>query len=291
MTLTLPIISVLYGFSAFLFMIAYGAAPRYSALNKREAEDWLFADGLTKLYDLIFKDTDPVRVSKAFGLEYDKYMVDCMVIDRTPNLKKEAMQRVIGVFSFIFGIFISLLLMSPIPLVVGSCLYILLASMVPRSVHSKAQEKKQKINMELSRFVDLFLSALEIDFPVDIAIMETANALPCILSDELKTAMAETQVGAKNWQQALEAIARKYEIDLLSDFVLDVITAFNKGVSVTEAVSRQAYEIKQSSLLAAKEKTAKMANTILGPLVIFKILPLLIILMLPIIIEIMQFLG
>lgn len=291
MTLTLPIISALYGISAFLFIIGYGAAPRYSALNKREAEDWIFADGMTKLYELIFGDTDPVRVSKIFGLEYDKYMVDCSVIGRTPNMKREAMARVIGVFSFIFGILLSLLMMSLIPLVVGSFLYILLAARVPRSTHSKAEAKKQNINMELSRFVDLFLSALEIDFPVEIAIMQTADALPCILSDELKTAMAETQVGAKNWQQALEEIARKYEIDLLSDFVLDIITAYNKGVSVTEAVARKSYEIKQSSLLSAKEKTAKMTNLILAPLVIFKILPLIVVMLVPIIVEIYTFFG
>lgn len=291
MTLTLPVISVLYGLSAFLLIVGYGAAPRYSALTKREAEDWIFADGMTKLYELIFRDTDPVRVSKIFGLEYDKYMMDCAVIGRTPNMPRETMARVIGVFSFIFGILLSLLMMSPIPLVAGSLLYILLAARVPRSVHSKAEAKKQKINMELSRFVDLFLSALEIDFPVDIAIMQTADALPCILSDELKAAMAETQVGAKTWQQALEEIARKYEIDLLSDFVLDIITAYNKGVSVTDAVARKAYEIKQSSLLAAKEKTAQMTNLILAPLVIFKIIPLIVIMMLPIIIEILDFFG
>lgn len=288
--MTLPTISALYGIAALLFTIGFGAIPKRSILGKNN-EEWLYSNGFQKLYTSILGETDPVRISKAFGLEYDKYMVDCSVIGKTPNMEKETMMRVVGVFGFIFGILLSLILMSSYPIVIGCILYLLLASSIPRSTHSKAQSRKRQIANELSRFVDLFLSALEINFPVEIAITQTAEALPCLLSTELLEAMAETQVGAKNWQQALEALARKYEIDQLSDFVLDVITAYNKGVSVTEAVARKSYEIKQSSLLSAKEQTARMTNTILVPLVFFKILPLIVVLMLPIIMEIMEFFG
>lgn len=289
--MTLPIISALYGVAALLFTIGIGAIPKRSILGRDNAEEWIFTNGFQKVYSAVFGETDPVRISKAFGLEYDKYMVDCSVIGKVPNMEKEAMMRVVGVFGFIFGIFMSVIIMSPYPIVLGCILYFGLAAAIPRGTHQKALSKKRQLGNELSRFVDLFLSALEINFPVEIAIMQTAEALPCALSTELLEAMAETQVGAKNWQQSLESLARKYEIDQLSDFVLDVITAYNKGVSVTEAVARKSYEIKQSSLLRAKEQTSKMTNTILVPLVLFKILPLIIVLMLPIVMEIMQFFG
>lgn len=287
---TLPIISILYGISTFIIALVIGAKNKKSVLDKN-SDDWLFSNGFQKLYYALFPNTDAVKLSKAFGLEYDKYMVDCNIIDRVPNMEKEAMMRVIGVFSFILSLLLSLLFFSIIPFIIGASLYILLASSIPRNTHAKAEAKKKCICNELSRFVDLFLSALEINFPVDIAIIQTADSLPCILSHELKAAMAETQVGAKNWQQALEGIARKYEIDQLSDFVLDIITASNKGISVTDAVARKAFEIKQTVLLNAKEKTAKMTNSILVPLIIFKILPLLAILMIPIIQEVFVFFG
>ena len=289
--MTLPVISVLFGISAFLFTVGIGAVPKRSILDRDNTEEWIFTNGFQRVYSAVLGDTDPVRISKAFGLEYDKYMVDCSVVGTVPNMEKEAMMRVVGVFCFIFGILMSVVLMSPYPIVLGCIVYFALASAVPRGTHQKALSKKRRISNDLSRFVDLFLSALEINFPVEIAITQTAESLPCELSTELLEAMAETQVGAKNWQQALEALARKYEIDQLSDFVLDIITAYNKGVSVTEAVARKSFEIKQSSLLNAKEKTAKMTNTILVPLVFFKILPLIIVLMLPIVMEIMQFFG
>lgn len=291
MIFTMPIIGVLYGIAAALFVLGIGAVPKRSVLNKDLQEEWLFTNGFQKLYHSVFGETDPIAICKTFGLEYDKYMFDCAIIGKVPNMEKEAMMRVVGVFSFILSIFVSVLLMNPIPIILGILLYFLMAASIPRQAHAQAENKKKRVSTELSRFVDLFLSALEINFPVEIAIIQTADALPCILSDELKTAMAETQVGAMNWQQALENIARKYEIDLLSDFVLDIITSYNKGVSVTEAVARKAYDIRQSALLSAKEQTAKMTNTILAPLMIFKIVPLLVIFMIPILIEIMSFFG
>ena len=45
-------------------------------------------------------------------------------------------------------------------------------------------------------------------------------------------------------------------------------------------------EIKQSNLLEAKERAAKLSNTVLLPVMVFKILPLLIIMLIPIMMQI-----
>ena len=198
------------------------------------------------------------------------------------------MLRILGVFALVFGVILSIPVGSPIPMLFSSVVYLLFASYIPRKVHSDAMGKKADLSSELSRFVDLLLSALEINLPVEIAIAQTAESVPGILSSELRKSFAETQVGAMNWQQALEKIAHKYEIDQLSDFVSDIITAYNKGISVTDAVARKSYEIKQSVLLIAKERTAKMSNNILVPVTIFKIIPLMAVMMIPIVSQILN---
>lgn len=280
-TTDLIVICVLYGFTLAIVVLLLGSAPKKSRLVA-ENNEWLFDHFWEKLYNAIFADVDPVRIIKAFGLEYDKYMLDCSLLGKTPDFQTEAMMRVIGTFGFFFGLIFAVILYSPFPMVLGIALYLLLCSYPVRKTHSEAVQRKIRMANEMPRFVDLLLAALEINLPIEIAIQKTSEVVPCILSDELKTTFAETQIGAKNWQQALESIAQKYEVDQLSDFVLNIITAYNKGVSVADAVAREAYAVRQSLLLTAKERTAKMANTILLPLLFFKIIPLIIILLYPI---------
>lgn len=285
--MTMPVISGLYGGAMALLVLLFRSMPKKSLLN--DGQEWLFHNFFERLFVSIFDETDPAKIATAFGLEYDKYMLDCSIIGKKPNITREAMMRVVGVFLFVLGIPIAVILMNPIPVFLGIGAYYILAAGIPRSVHSKAEQKKGQLVQEMPRFVDLLLSALEIGLPIETAIQETMDAVPCVLSQELKASFAEAQIGAKNWQQALEAIAQKYELDILSDFVLDIITSYNKGVSVKDAVARESFEVRQTTLLTAKEKTAKMTSIILAPLVVFKMLPLVVIMMAPIVMEIFKF--
>lgn len=284
-------VCLLYGVAIAIIVFMAASVPKRSRLSA-DGNEWLFEHFFSKLYTALFgPSTNPIKISKALGLEYDKYMMDCAIIGKEPDFQIETMKRIVGTFAFFFSLPVTIIFYNPVPLVVGVIAYLLLCSYTVRSVHSAAEAKKQRMINEMPRFVDLLLSALEINLPIETAIIQTAENVPCLLSDELKATFAETKLGAKNWQQALEAIAEKYEIDQLSDFVLNIITAYNKGVSVTEAVSREAYAVRQNALLAAKEKTAKMTSGILFPLLIFKILPLLVLLMVPIMIQALSFYG
>jgi tight adherence protein C len=116
----------------------------------------------------------------------------------------------------------------------------------------------------------------------------TAESIDGILSEELLKALVVTELGTSNWQDSLYDIAQKYEIDSFSDFVLDIVTAFQKGSDITESVERQSRNIKSSTLLGAKEQAAKVTSLILIPVVVFKMIPLMIILFLPVILQILN---
>lgn len=278
------------GISVFLLIVAiFSAPPKKKILSNtvdeyEKKEEWLYSNFLEKLYDTFFGKKDPVEVAKAFGLEYDKYMINCQIINKNPNMKKEAMLRIFGVFGFVIGALASILMgLNLIPFVIGVIIYLLCVSRVTKNVSKAAENKKVKIMTELPRFVDLLQSALDIGLPVDIAISETAKTVPCIISEELNLSIVQMELGAESWQKALENMAHKYEINVFSDFVLDIITAYNKGISVKDAVARKSYEIRQSALLRAKEKTAKLSTSILVPIMIYKIVPLLAIMLVPIV--------
>lgn len=282
-------ISALYGLALGLIVFFIGSLPRKSLISGQS--EWLTDNFFDKLYTAIFANSDPVQICKTFGLEYNKYMIDCSIIGKEPDFAHEAMKRVTGIFAFFFTLPVTLIIGSYIPMVIGAAMFFILSSMPVRSTHNAAESKKLKLLSEMPRYIDLLLAALEINLPIETAIILTAENVPCVLSDELKASFAETALGAKNWSQALESIASKYEIDQLSDFVLNITTAYNKGISVTETVRRQSQEAHKSALLFAKERAAKMTNAVLAPMMIFKMLPLLAILMIPIMMEAMSFLG
>lgn len=287
MRIDLIAVCALYGLGLAIFLVLFLSRPKKSKLNGDDG--WLFHDFFHKMYFAFFGDKDPTRICKSLGMEYDKYMLNCLILNRQPDLVKEAMAHILGVFLFVASVPATVILYSPVPLVIGCVTYLLLCSVRVRSIAGEAERKKLTLLTEMPRFVDLLLSALEANMSVENAIIQTADAVPCVLSDELKATLAETKLGAKNWQQALEAVAHKYEIDELSDFVLNIITAYNKGISVTAAVTQEAHAIRQSALLKAKERTAKMTSTILFPLVIFKMIPLMALMMIPIMIQAMSF--
>lgn len=288
MNLSLSTISILLAFSIFLIVIGCNAKLKIKNLRfNREDDIYIWDNWTDTLYSLLFGEKEPMQICKAFGLEYDKYMMACNIIGKKPDFRKEATKRVLGVFSFIVGVILTIIFRNPIPIIAGIILYYFLAAYVVKSAENKARDRKNQLSNDIVRFTDLLLSALQINLPIDTALITTANSIPCVLSEEIKISIAETQMGAKNWQKALEDIARKYEIDILSDFVMDIITSYNKGVSILDAVVRKNTEIKQTQILIAKEKTAKMSTAILAPVTFFKIIPLIIIMLLPIFLQIM----
>jgi tight adherence protein C len=279
-------ISILVSVSVFLCIFALFSKDKERGARGVRENDWLWKNAAEKLYDAIFQNSDPISVGKKFGLEYDKYMLSCYIIGRTPNIKQEVMNRVTASIAFLAGAILSAAFLNPAPLVIGIVLYYLMVVNVVNGAQSTAKQRKRMITQELPRFADLLHSALVIDMPIESAIDMISQLLPGVLAQEMRYAMAEMKMGAKNWQTALEDMARKYEVDIFSDFVLDLITASNKGVPIIEAVARKSTEIKQQKLLDAKESASKMSNTVLVPIAVFKIIPLLAILLVPVMIQI-----
>jgi tight adherence protein C len=287
----IPIIAVcaLFAASAFLFVIAFFSRRQKRLSGNREDT---FDNGFEKLYIAIFGDTDPLFVGQKLGLESDKYMLNCQIIGREPNLKKEMGRRLVGTATFVVGALSTFIFTGSIWsfsfILIGAVVYYVMIVSVVNGTEKKAKLRKKRLLADLPRFADLLRAALVVGTPIDGAIDTVSKKLPGVLSEELRFASAEFKLGAKSWQNALEDIARKYEANAFSDFVLDIVTSYSKGISVADAVQRKSVEIKQENLLSAKEKVSKMANAVLIPVMIFKILPLLLILLIPVVIQILE---
>lgn len=274
-------VAISTGTAVFLFVLAvFGGATRQ--MGRQTGDDWLFSRFYEKIYDAVYPHSAPQEICSKLGMTVDRYMRNCRIVKKDPEWKKEAGMRLIGIIVFLLSLLTAAIFQNILIALGGILLFFLLGPYQEQQVSHEAKLRKRKMADDLPRFIDLFATAVEIGVPVENAIKTTAQNIPCVVSEELLLIMAETELGAKSWQRALEEVALKYDVSVFSDFVLALVASYEKGVPIAEIVVRKSSEIKQANLLEAKERAAKLSNTVLVPVLIFKILPLLAIMLIPI---------
>ena len=287
---TPQIIAVFSGVFIFLLVVLLAVLKdeidNKNARIPRPENEWLFTRWDEKLYDA-FSKKPPDRLLHSLGVDVEAYAKNCVVAKiKNPNLKKLAADKAIG----IFVIFIALILFivagakgivfSVAMLVIG---YLLYMGNVEK-VKKQAMEKRKQLQRELPRFLDLLQTALYIDIPVSDAILITAKQLKgTLVSEELIISIAESQMGSQSWQKALQELALMYDVDTLSDFVQYLINGYEKGLNIYDVVARQAVETRKVTLINAEENANKLNTSILIPIGIFKLFPLIAIIAFPVI--------
>lgn len=285
----LNLVSLLVFLSVFLLTVLLFMAADLRARRKdtkRQSRGALFDAWEEGVFDLFFRNRDPRAVAKSFGFDGDEYLASCDIARLIPNLKRVIMHKLIGLLLVVGGTVAFFATknyyVSAILLLTGMLLY----EYRGRQARWLAKRKADSLQRELPRFADMLEMGLSINMPVEQAIMLTAKYMPeSVLAEEFNDSIAEMQMGAKAWQEALKEIALKYNCEDFSDFVLSLVTAYEKGVSIAQTVHEKSRNMKQSTLLLVKERANRMNSTILFPIVIFKLLPLLVLMMLPIIIQ------
>jgi len=282
------IAAILTGIAVFFWVIFI-----FALRHKKKAEQvrpgqpqmhlWLFNNWCVNIYDSLFK-AQPADVAKRIGVNVDSYIHNCTITRLPIKLKDVIIKKLLGFFIITIAGFAGIILAEAIVIVLGLLLAFPLIFFEVQKADKVAKVKKFKMVDELPRFIDLLQTALQINMPVEDAIILTAkNLSDTVLAGEFLNAVADMQMGVHDWQAALERLARNYEVDALSDFVLDLVTSYNKGVPIADTVARKSRDVKQSKLLAMKERARKLTGTILLPVLGFKVIPLLALLCIPII--------
>jgi len=283
--LTVDLLCIIVAVATFVIVICSFIIQHYISSAKHNKQDrWLLSDWQEDIYELFLSKKDAMIIAKSFGINANKYIHDCYLIKEKPKLKKVIIERITGIIVFILFLVLFIFTRSVSMILVGIAISFPLSFMSIYATKNKANKRKITIAEELPRFMDLLYTALIIDVPIIQALKITAEYLPnTILSKEIMLALADTQMGIVSWQSALEKLSNDYQIESLSEFVMEIINAYNNGVSVAEAVKIKSNDIKQSNILHIKERAKKMTSTILFPIMVFKIMPILLILCVPVI--------
>lgn len=293
---TTPQITAVFAGLFVFFLVVLLAVLKDEIENKnsripRPENEWLFTRWDEKLYDAITKK-EPERLLQSLGVDVEGYIKNCVVAKiKKPNLKKLAADKIIGIFIILLGLLLIIIagakgiIVSVLTLIIG---YMLYQGNVDK-VKKEAANKRKQLQKELPRFLDLLQTALYIDIPVSDAILVTAKQLKnTLVSEELITSIAESQMGSLSWQSALQELALMYDVDTLSDFVQYLINGYEKGLNIYDVVARQAVETRKVTLINAEENANKLNTSILIPIGVFKLFPLIAIIAYPVINEMLN---
>lgn len=253
--------------------------------NIDSSEEKLFDHWAKKTYYSLTKKR-PEYIAKKIGINAEKYYKNCNITKIVPDLEgavvKSTLSFITAIYSLVVGAVSGIWYISAI----ASLIFFLFALFPIKRMDDSANRIRTQIIEEMPRFLDMMQTALYINLPVEEAIKITAKHLKgTVLADEFSMTMAEMQMGVYDWQSALEQMSQKYEIDIFSDFVLDIVTAYDKGIPIYDVVVRENKEIKQTNLLTLKENASKLNSTILLPITLFKLIPLIAIIGIPIVMQ------
>lgn len=272
-------------FIIFLTAMQYSKSNKHSVYGKNNPDDWLFHNFYLKVYSAFFGIKEPEDVSIKLGINIEKYYKNCQLTRTRPNAKRLIVNTIYGFAAFLVSILLSLLV-SPVFAALGVFLFFYLVFFEQQRLNSKAEEMKEQVAAELPRFLDILQTELIVGLPIETSIYIICEKFDSLISREFLEALNEMELGISGWQQALEKVAAKYDIETLSDFVLDVSTSYMKGVSITDSVVRKTKEVKETHLLNIKERAGKTTNTMLIPMAIFQFIPLIVLIMFPTMIQI-----
>lgn len=265
-----------------VFVVSHALNPK----NVASGNTWLFDGWQEMVYDVVFRDKPTVTIGKFIGMDVEKYLSDCLLIRKEEQSKVVIIDKFVGYIIIAIGCFIGVVVKNPYIMFASLLVAFPFVTLPIHFVETAADKRKFVIADELPRFLDMLHTALLIGVPIDSAIELTAHNLRgTVLAEELLETLADTKVGAYSWQEALERLAERYNVDPFSDFVLDINNSYNLGASIQESVARKSEEIKKTNLVAMKERAAKLTNTILLPVLLFKIVPILALMLIPIVME------
>lgn len=282
---------ILFGLMFFFILLAVFVV-RYELGNRNKKSidkgDWLLHDLSGKVYSALFGNRKPEEVAVKLKINVREYVRDCEIAGIPADIEKLVTHTVYGSMVFVIGIILGLTIHYSF-FFIGMLGMSYLCIIEKKIVHRKAMDKRSRIEMELPRFLDLLRTELNVGLPVETAIYVICERTDTLLSREFFLALHRMEFGANEWGEAMELIAAKYNVDSLSSFVLNIVTAYRKGVSVANAVEREYRDIHKTYLLNVRDRAERIKSAALIPMFALQLFPLIAFIAIPLVLTLVQY--
>jgi len=154
-------------------------------------------------------------------------------------------------------------------------------------LHSRGQERSNKIALELPDTLDQMTIAVEAGLGFDSAMARAGKNGKGPLAEEMVRTLQDIQVGQSR-RQAYESLGTRTDVPDLRKFVRAIASADKYGVAVADVLRTQAAEMRMKRRQRAEEKAMQIPVKVIFPLLLC-ILPVLFIVLLgPAVLDIMR---
>ncbi len=155
---------------------------------------------------------------------------------------------------------------------------------------SKIKQRQEEILRTLPDILDLIMVSVEAGLGFDAAMMKVVEKQKGVLAEELTIVLQEIKIG-KPRRDALKDMARKNNVEDLSNVIASLVQADQLGISMGSVLRNQASQIRQKRKQRAQEKAQKAPVKIMIPLVFFIFPSIFIIILGPAVIKILDIFG
>ena len=145
-------------------------------------------------------------------------------------------------------------------------------------LHSRGQERSQKIALELADTLDQMTIAVEAGLGFDSAMARAGKNGRGPLAEELVRTLQDMQLGQSR-REAYESLAARTQVPDLRKFVRAIIQADKYGIAIADVLRTQAEEMRLKRRQRAEEKAMQIPVKVIFPLMLC-ILPVLFIVLL-----------
>lgn len=151
----------------------------------------------------------------------------------------------------------------------------------------RGKRRREEVERSLPDLLDLLTVSVEAGLGFEGALMKIVEKTEGLLSDEFLTVLRETKMG-KPRKEALRDMAKRLNVEDLSNFVSSVIMAEQLGISIGKVLRIQSKEMRQRKRQKTEEAAMKAPIKMLIPMLVFIFPALFIILLGPAMIQIME---
>lgn len=154
-------------------------------------------------------------------------------------------------------------------------------------LNSKIQKRKKAIEKQLPEVLDLLSVSVQAGLSFDGALRKITDRSVGHLIDEFKRMQQDVRMGAPK-ARALQAMAKRCDVDDLYLFITAVIQAERLGTSMGKTLVNQADNMRERRRQKAKAEALKAPIKMVFPLVIFIFPAIFVVTLLPAVLSIVQ---
>lgn len=240
------------------------------------------------------------RVIPFLGIKPDQLQADLELtgMDSSTSVTQIIFSSIIGLIGgLIFGGYgvISYLStksnFSIVMITIGGLLFYILKVMPTANIQKQILLRKEEIERRMPEFLELLSSITASGLNISEALNKVCFNSVGVIEREFSKVLLESKLNGGDWRKAMEDMAFKNDIEILSDVISDILISHEKGTPISSVLKQTADTARKLKINAILEKAKKLSVKIIIPMVIFNFLPIMVLFMLPLIWQFTQVMG